>query len=542
MDYEQKYREALERAEKILEFYKHPAYAEVYSYAKEDIPSIFPELTESEDERMRKELLDYLHTRQVVEGLTGTKVKMDWITWLEKQKAKEDLDRMAPIYEDKESFESALEKAWKFYNNSGARTVDICEDNYVECAYAKGFREGFLFGLKRHEGVLPNVKEKQKPADKVNPKFKVGDVMRTLQEADDNITSGLPVIVFVGNDYYHCTNELIAIKDQDDYEYPPMNRMQEPTDKVETRFKVCDWVVWDNKISCHIDNIYQGKGSLMYEITDVHNMTRSYGVKGFDNNAHLWTIEDVKEGDVLARNNGILSICIFAHFDGINNKYSSFLCHCGLEGEGLGQELSINGYHDDCKDYVPATKEQQDYLFKKMKEAGYVWDADKKKIEKQDTPKDYNSIDPHFGRPIETESKFKVGDWIFSIAWGTAHIIGTGVIGVNDSDFLLEYIDGKKEYTPSEYVNSAFDKWTIQDAKDGDVLVFDDIIMIFKSIKTVCTANTHVLYCDGIFFDDWCDFDNGAHPATREQRDILFQKIKEAGYKWDSQNKRLEHL
>jgi len=377
MDYEQKYKEALERMKSWARG-EHPEY---FTEAQKAAEFVFPELKESEDERMRKELLDYLHTRQVIEGLTDTKVKMDWITWIEKQKAKEDLDRMAPIYEDKESFESALEGAWELYNNSGARTVDSCEDNYVECAYAKGFREGFLFGLKRHESVLPNVKEEQKPTDKVNPKFRVGDVMRTLQEADDNITSGLPVVVFVGNEYYHCTNELIAIKDQDDYEYPPMNRMQEPTDKVETRFKVGDWVVWDNKISCHIDNIYQGKESLMYEITDVHNMTRSYGVKGFDNNAHLWTIEDVKEGDVLARNNGILSICIFAHFAGINNKYSSFLCHCGLEGEGLGQQLSINGYHDDCKDYVPATKEQRNLLFQKIKEAGYEWDNQRKQLD-----------------------------------------------------------------------------------------------------------------------------------------------------------------
>lgn len=52
--------------------------------------------------------------------------------------------------------------------------------------------------------------------------------MRTLQEAADNITSGLPVVVHIGKKYYHCTNELIAIKNQDDYEYPPMNRGQKP--------------------------------------------------------------------------------------------------------------------------------------------------------------------------------------------------------------------------------------------------------------------------------------------------------------------------
>lgn len=66
--------------------------------------------------------------------------------------------------------------------------------------------------------------DEQKPFDKVEPKFKVGDVMRTLQEAADGMAGGMPVIISIDKEYYHCTNELIAIKDQDEYEYPPMNR------------------------------------------------------------------------------------------------------------------------------------------------------------------------------------------------------------------------------------------------------------------------------------------------------------------------------
>ena len=151
---------------------------------------------------------------------------------------------------------------------------------------------------------------------------------------------------------------------------------QKPAEKAETKFHIGDWVIWDNKVICYIDNIYQGKESLMYTITDTNNMIRSYSVKGFDNNARHWTIQDAKDGDVLARNNDILSICIFSHFDGINNKFSSFVCYCGLEGE------SINGYHDDSKNYVPATKEQRDTLFAKMREAGYTFDFEKKELKK----------------------------------------------------------------------------------------------------------------------------------------------------------------
>ena len=35
----------------------------------------------------------------------------------------------------------------------------------------------------------------------------------------------------------------------------------------------------------------------------------------------------------------------------------------------------------DAEDVKPATKEQRDLLFQKMREAGYMWDAEKKKIE-----------------------------------------------------------------------------------------------------------------------------------------------------------------
>lgn len=79
MNYEERYNKALERAKKML------ASKRSVIVKRQALETIFPELAESEDERMRKELLDYLHTRQVVEGLTDTKVKMDWVTWLEKQ-------------------------------------------------------------------------------------------------------------------------------------------------------------------------------------------------------------------------------------------------------------------------------------------------------------------------------------------------------------------------------------------------------------------------------------------------------------------------
>lgn len=117
---------------------------------REVLEVIIPELRESDDERIRKILI---HIVKGACGKYGIKYKGDEITeekliaYLEKQK----YDRMQPVYDNLDSFESALAKAWKAYNDSGSRTVDGCEDDYVECAHAKGFREGYLFGLEKQK-------------------------------------------------------------------------------------------------------------------------------------------------------------------------------------------------------------------------------------------------------------------------------------------------------------------------------------------------------------------------------------------------------
>ena len=118
---------------------------------QEVIKILIPELAESDDERHWKWILEYLY-----DGLRKADEQFkdqfkSAIAYLEKQKAKERLDRMAPIYNDKESFESALEKAWKYYNESTSRKVDSFEDDYIECVFSKGFREGFLYKEKQKE-------------------------------------------------------------------------------------------------------------------------------------------------------------------------------------------------------------------------------------------------------------------------------------------------------------------------------------------------------------------------------------------------------
>ena len=83
-DYKKKYEEALERAK--MEMSKDGMKNDVI--ARHLAETIFPELKESEDERIRKELLE--HCKNLAEPyiLTGNKCPQiqSWIAWLEKQK------------------------------------------------------------------------------------------------------------------------------------------------------------------------------------------------------------------------------------------------------------------------------------------------------------------------------------------------------------------------------------------------------------------------------------------------------------------------
>jgi hypothetical protein len=72
MDYEKAYKEALERAKlsrlQLLDIGEEAT----------EIEYIFPELKESEDERIRKEIISYIKS-------SGAVTNSNWISWLEKQ-------------------------------------------------------------------------------------------------------------------------------------------------------------------------------------------------------------------------------------------------------------------------------------------------------------------------------------------------------------------------------------------------------------------------------------------------------------------------
>ena len=100
-------------------------------------------------------------------------------------------------------------------------------------------------------------------------------------------------------------------------------------------------------------------------------------------------------------------------------------------------------------------------------------------------------------------------------------------------------------------VEDYFRLWTIQDAKDGDVLAYvtdEDAlwIMIYRSLYEPYEGHVHyhALLVNDNFSDKGtcCICINDLKPATKEQRDLLFAKMKEAGYEWDAEKKELKKI
>ena len=83
MDYEQKYKEALEKAKEYYTLCEKCGAKDTVDFLEDS----FPELKESEDEKVRKEILEVAKTVVLRDGtLYGKKYNCrEWIAWLEKQ-------------------------------------------------------------------------------------------------------------------------------------------------------------------------------------------------------------------------------------------------------------------------------------------------------------------------------------------------------------------------------------------------------------------------------------------------------------------------
>lgn len=302
---------------------------------------------------------------------------------------------------------------------------------------------------------------------------------------------------------------------------------QKPTDKIKSKFNVGNWIIRNAEGFKH--NIY-----LVTEVKDYYvceDMKGRLVTFTFDDvhkNFKLWDISAAKGGDVIYYKCSITGEYIIM-FKGINsdNNVDSYFRYSSFNGFGINIPSVLSAELDDI---TPATKEQRDLLFQKMKEAGYEWDAETKvlnKIEQNSADK----VEPHF--------HVEKGKWYVCIKNNVGITQGNVYYGISDG-YIID--DNGKRYNCNNW--AVFQRylrlWTILDAKDGDVLAWDDskCIDLFKSIynEEYIISHGFVRHFTGTFEAGKSYRDiKGAHPATKEQRDILFRKMKEAGYEWDAE-------
>ncbi|MBO4531448.1 MAG: hypothetical protein J5767_12525 [Paludibacteraceae bacterium] len=148
---------------------------------------------------------------------------------------------------------------------------------------------------------------------------------------------------------------------------------------------------------------------------------------------------------------------------------------------------------------------------------------------------------------VEPTPKFKVGDWIIY-----GEIVTMRIVNVEDSYYEVEYTDGGKTFPNMDHVDKNSHLWTIDDAKEGDVIAIGNEYFLFKEKNNNTSPTVYISHCfcnsakafrvtNGRDCGEFFPVENGSrvHPATKEQRDTLFAKMKEAGYEWDAKNKKL---
>ena len=169
--------------------------------------------------------------------------------------------------------------------------------------------------------------------------------------------------------------------------------------KLEPKFKVGNWY--------QCTKSFYGKGVIFTKNTAYYCAQKGclqdeYGchiaiVKDLYDNFKLWTIQDAKDGDVLANDHHILILKELVYDWSSNGTPYSVKAYCGIKPNGNFEIGKDNRCFCGTLHIHPATKEQRDALMKSMNDAGYVWDAEKKELRGLIKPK----FDPKTLQPFD---------------------------------------------------------------------------------------------------------------------------------------------
>lgn len=344
MDYEKKYREAIERAKNFIENgdERERTIAE----------SIFAGLMEeSEDERIRNFLIDFIKVCGWTEKKNqGWPLREECIAWLEKQGEQKSWS------EEDEKFTHGL-----------IRGLTAKRDIHGHTTFSSDCIE-----ITETINWLQSIKDRVQP----QPKQECSVRDRILQESSISYLCNLRDIFetkgWKKEHIQRCINWLESLKPQN--RWKPSE--QKSADEIKPKFKVGDWV---RAISS--GNIFKilSVNDGLYRVLCYDGVEANYPIEEVEKDLAYWTIQDAKNGDVLYCENCGIEYIVMNKGVNENGNVDSYFRYNSMAGFGIDVPSVLCANGDTI---TPATKEQRDFLFKKMHEAGYKWDAEKKELKK----------------------------------------------------------------------------------------------------------------------------------------------------------------
>ena len=225
-------------------------------------------------------------------------------------------------------------------------------------------------------------------------------------------------------------------------------------------------------------------------------------------------------------------------------------------GDNLKDVIEFTGYSPKFNEWFKTWEEYETYvhshnnIFKMFYEDGSHYEVPVGAwIVK--TPDGYNvaSKSTYIQKPApKVEPKFKEEDWVVNNN-GEPQI--SQVIERSWPNSKLKGVkDNLKFFINTATLDKQYHLWAIEDAKPGDILAMEPIekeyTTPFVAIYKNRGLNFFNSYCfiafNGEFFEGSIGHSDNIHPATKEQRDLLFKEMKEAGYEWDSDKKVLKKI
>lgn len=383
---------ALKKAKTLLSKCKRVSDKASMIYRAEDIENMFPEFQKPEEERIKEALIELVKCNER-SGYTllNNVSTSSMINWLEKQ------DKEI-VYQPKNDDKNLKNVLIRFFEDRYPKAMEIYDGDFtVTVGQILAWLEKQNFC---QNNVNHNIAEKEK-------KEFIGDgFIKCCADFQDFREGETYWLEYLGDDNYNVRSDNLLSKI---YHITPC--------QLYTIFKKQTWfekqsqsylapksasqaikeIIVDNANKVELkfhegDFIKHNKSDIVYKVFSICN--NSYFLKNIETdeiageferfnleqNFHLWTIQDAKNGDILwhsdSASNGIF---IFKEI----RSDGKVLCYCDYDSE---DHFCLGEHHTCCwindKYIKPATKEQRYLLFKKTQESGYIWDADKKKLKK----------------------------------------------------------------------------------------------------------------------------------------------------------------